>query len=273
MRLFVGFALASSLLGAPLQIVRPILSDSDGGATLPANFQFRPGETVFFSCRVANFQKTEDEKMHLAYSVQALDAKGVPLVELYKNEISEEVHPQDKEWLPKIGTEIAIPPLIGAGTYTIVVKAQDLIAKSEAELRLPFEVHGLTPAPSDTLVIRNFQFFRSEDDTQPLAKAAYRAGDAVWTRFDITGFRYGAKNQIDVTYAVSILDSSGKVLWTQPEPTAAQSTSFYPKLWVPASMSIVVQPNTHPGVYSISVEVKDAIGDQTYEDKGQFTVE
>jgi hypothetical protein len=273
MRPALVIAFASCLGAAPLQVVRPILSDSEGGAALPTGFEYRPGETLFFSCRIANYQKTAEEKVHLAYSVEAFDPKGVPLVELFKNDISAEVAPQDKEWMPRIATEIAIPPLIAPGTYSIVIKAEDLVAKSKAELRVPFQVRGRRVGPSDTLTVENFQFFRGEDDTQPVEQPVYKSGDSVWTRFDVTGFRYGPGNQIDVGYVVSVLDSTGKVLWTQPEPTVERGGSFYPKLWVSASMSITIQKNTRPGQYFFSVEVKDGIGNQTYETKAGFTVE
>jgi hypothetical protein len=273
MRLLLLAALASQLAAAPLEIVRPLVSNSDGGAVNPPDFTYRPGETIFFSCRVRNYQKTPEEKIHLTWSIRTLDPKGVPLIEPVKKEIVEEVGPQDKDWMPRLATEIAIPPLIGSGTYQIVVAVDDLIAKTHAELKVPFAVGGRAVKPSDTLTIENLSFFRSEDDTQPVEKAAYRAGDAVWTRFDITGFRYGPKNKIDVTYVVSVLDASGKVLWTQPEPTAAESESFYPKLWVPASMSVTTQKNTSPGEYGIAIQVKDAIGNQTYETKAPFSIE
>jgi hypothetical protein len=273
MRLALVIVFASALGAAPLQIVRPILSDTEGGAALPTGFEYRPGETLFFSCRIANYQKTPEEKIHLAYSVQAFDPKGVPLVELFKNDITTEVSPQDKEWMPRIATEIAIPPLIGPGTYTIVVKTEDLVAKSKAELSVPFQVRGRRVGPSDSLTVENFQFFRGEDDTQPVEEAVYRAGDSVWTRFDVTGFRYGPGNQIDVGYAVSVLDGTGKVLWTQPEPTTERSGSFYPKLWVSASMSIAIQKNTPPGQFFLLVAVKDGVGNQTYETKAAFTVQ
>jgi hypothetical protein len=76
-----------------------------------------------------------------------------------------------------------------------------------------------------------------------------------------------------VSYVVSVLDQSGKVLWTQPEPTTDQTDSFYPKLWIPASMSITTQKNTHTGEYGIAIQVKDAIGNQSFETKAAFTVE
>src|SRR5215472_11324875 len=160
MRPAVLIAFASCLGAAPLQVVRPIVSDSEGGAALPTGFEYRPGETLFFSCRIANYQKTSEEKVHLAYSVQAFDPKGVPLVELFKNDINTEVAPQDKEWMPRIATEIAVPPLIAAGTYRIEVKAEDLVGNSTAELSVPFQVRGRSVGPSDRLTVENFQFFR-----------------------------------------------------------------------------------------------------------------
>ena len=271
--ILLSFAISAIAFAAPLEVVRPIIAQSDGGPPMPPGFEHVAGETLFFSCRIANYQKTSEEKIHLAYSVQAFDPKGVPLVELFKNDITAEVVPQDKEWMPRIATEIAIPPLIAPGTYSIVVKVEDLVAKSKAELSVPFQVRGRRVGPSESLTIENFQFFRGEDDAQPAEEAVYRPGDSVWTRFDITGFRYGPGNQIDVGYVVSVLDSAGKVLWTQPEATTERGGSFYPKLWVSASMSITIQKNTRPGQYSFLVQVKDAVGNQTYETKAAFTVQ
>jgi hypothetical protein len=268
-------ALLPALLGAApaLQIVKPVISQMEDGVPDGPDFKHVPGETLYFSCRLLGWSKTDEEKIHLAYSVQAFDAKGVPLSEIYKSELVDEVSPQDKEWLPKIRTEIAIPPLVNSGQYKIVVKAEDLIAKSQAELSVPFQVQAHEVAPSDTLVIRNFRFFRGEEDTQPLEKAVYKGGQGVWARFDITGFKYGDKNKVDVSYVTSVIAPSGKVLWTQPEPAVEQSESFYPKPYVPASMGISLQSNMRPGEYTIAVQVKDAVGGQTYEAKQTFTVE
>src|SRR3954451_11151018 len=147
-----------------LQVVRPIVAQSDGGVAAPPGFEHVSGETLFFSCRIAGYTKTLEEKVHLAYSAQAFDPKGVPLTEIYKNEMITDVTPQDKEWMPKIATEIQIPPLVASGEYKILVKAEDLFAKTSAELSVPVEVRGHGVDPSDTLVIRNFEFLRSEED-------------------------------------------------------------------------------------------------------------
>jgi hypothetical protein len=269
--LYIGSAVWCAAAG--LEIVRPIIAQSDGGVMAPAGFQHVAGETLFFSCRVAGYAKTPEEKVNLAYSVQAFDPKGVPLTEIYKNELVTDVTPQDKEWMPKISTEIQIPPLVAAGTYKIVIKVEDMVAKTNADLSVPFDVRSKTVEPSDTLVTRNFQFFRGDEDSAPLQKPVYRGGDAVWTKFDIIGFKYGEKNHVDVSYVTSVISPSGKVLWTQPEPAVEQSESFYPKRYVAATMGINLLANTKPGDYTIAVTITDAVGKQTYETKQTFTVE
>ncbi len=274
MRSILLAALLPALVGgAPaLEVVQPMLSQMDGGAPDPAGFEYVSGQTIFFTCRVANYAKTADSKIHLAYSVQPFDAKGVPLTEIYKNEASDEVTPQDKEWLPRIATEILVPPLIASGTYKIVVKVEDLVAKTSTGLDVPFHIRAREVAPSDTLVIRNFRFYRDEEGTQTLETAAYRSGDGLWARFDIIGFRYGPGNRIDVSYTTSILGAGGRVLWSQPEPALEQSESFYPKRYVAASMGLSLQ-GTKRGEYTLQIQVKDAIGNQTCEARQVFTVE
>ena len=269
-------ALAAPLLlaSAPaLEVVRPIIAQSEGGIAVPAGFEHVPGETLFFSCRIAGFSKTAEEKIHVTYSVQAFDPKGVALTELYKNELMTDVTPQDKEWLPKIMTEVLLPPLIASGSYKIVVKAEDVFGKTTAELAIPFEVRGKKVEPSDTLVVRNVQFLRSEEDNVPMEKPAYKPGDPVWIKFDITGFKYGEKNKIDVSYVTSFLAPSGKVLWTQPEPAVEQSESFYPKRYVGAQMGLNLLPNTRPGEYTLVITAKDSVGGQSTESKHTFLVE
>jgi hypothetical protein len=272
--LFLAMVFPALLAGAPaLEIVKPVIAQSEGGVPVPSSFEHVPGETLFFSCRVAGYSKTAEEKVHVAYSVQAFDPKGVPLTELYKNELMTEVGVQDKDWMPKIMTEIQLPPLIARGKYKVVVKAEDVFAKTNAELAVPFEVRGHDVEPSETLIVRNVQFLRSEEDTHPMEKPAYKPGDPVWVKFDITGYKYGAQNKVDVSYSTSFLSPSGKVLWTQPEPAVEQSESFYPKRYVAAQMGLNLLPNTKPGEYTIVLTVKDAVGGQSVESKHTFTVE
>jgi hypothetical protein len=269
------FALLPALLSAApaLEILRPTVSQMDGGPPEPSGFEHVAGETLWVMCRVAGYSTSEDQKVHLKYSVQAFDSKGVPLDEPYSNEMKVELSPQDKEWLPKIATSVPIPPLAGPGSYKIVVKVEDVLAKTTAELPIPFKVRGHAIEPSDTLVVRNFQFFRDEEGTQRSVKPVYKPGDGVFARFDIIGYKFGEKNKIDVSYVTSVIAPSGKVLWTQPEAANETSESFYPKTYVPAAMGINLQKTIRPGEYAIGVQVKDAISGQTYEGKFPFTIE
>jgi hypothetical protein len=245
----------------------------EDGVADPPGYEYTPGQTFFFTCRIANFAKTPDSKIHVAYSVQAFDPKGIPLAEIYKNEIADEVSPQDKNWMPKIDTEIAIPPLVASGTYKIAVKVADLVAQSSAQLDVPFQVRGRAVEPSDRLVVRSFRFFADENAAQPMEKPVYHPGGSVWARFDITGFRYGDGNKVDVSYTTSLVAPGGKVLWTQPEPATEQSESFYPKRYVAADFGINLANNIKPGEYTIAVAVKDRVGGQSCEAKQTFVVE
>ncbi len=240
------FTLQAALLAAApaLEVIKPVIAQSDGGPPDTPNFVHVAGETLFFTCRVANFAKSPDEKIHLTYSVEAFDPQGVALNEIYKHEVSDEVTPQDREWQPKIETEIATPPLGPTGAYKIVVKVEDLIGKTTAELSVPFQIRGHAVEPSETLAVRNFQYFRGEDDVQPLEKAAYHPGDAVWAKFDIVGYKLGAQNAVDVSYVTSLISPAGKVMWTQPDPAVDKDASFYPKRYVSSSMGINLLKDT-----------------------------
>ena len=273
--------LASSLLWAvplgaaapALEVVLPSLSQSDGGAPMPAGFQHAPGEVLFLTFQVAGFQKNGEEKVQLGYTVEAMDPKGVPFLEPFSNTLTAELSPQDKEWKPKVRMEIPVPPLAGSGAWRISIRVRDETAKTAAEKSLTFEVAGHAVEPSETVVVRNFRFFRGEDDQEALARPVYRPGDPVWARFDIIGFRYGGGNEVDVSYGIAILTAAGKVLWSQNDAAVERGGSFYPKRYVPGAMSINLQSTIRPGEYTIAVLAKDALGKQEYEGKYNFTVE
>src|SRR5271157_1200304 len=225
MRSLLFAALLPALLGAApdaLQVVNPVLSRSDDGVNEPADTRHIGGETLFFSCRIAHFAKSPEQRVRLEYSVQAFDPKGVPLMEIYKNDIAEEVAPQDTEWLPKISTEIAIPPAVPTGAYKITVNVADEVAHTTASLDVPFQVRGRVVPPTEKLTVQNMRFYRGEDDARPLDKPVYKAGDALWVRFDATGFKYGPDNRVDLSYVFSVLDAAGTALFTSPDPVVDQ---------------------------------------------------
>lgn len=264
---------ASGRADKPLSIVNPVFQDSDGGSPLPAGFIHIPGETMFFTFQVDGFKASSAEKIRLNYKIDAVDPHGVRIVEPVESLIEETLAPEDKNWKPTVRQEIVIPPLADSGTYKISIAITDELSKSTAAKDVPFEVHGHHVAASDQLVIRNFRFYRREEDTESLQKAVYRPGDAVWARFDIIGFKYGEGNALDVSYDVAVIAPSGKVLWSQADAAVDKSQSFYPKRYVPGSMSLNLQPNIRPGEYVMAVTAHDRVGNQNFEARQNFTIE
>jgi hypothetical protein len=259
--------------GTPLAVVRATVSDRDGGAAVPGSFAHNPGETMFFSFQVDGFTASSGARVNLTYKLNAFDPNGLPLMPQVSAEIEETLAPEDKNWKPTVHQEIVIPPLADSGTYKIAISVTDVIGKATATAEVPFEVHGRRVEPSDTLVIRNIRFYRSEDDREALSKAAYRHGDAVWARFDIIGYKFGDGNAIDVGYDVAVLAPNGKVLYSQAQAGADQSQSFYPKRYVPAIFSLATKPDTRAGEYTVSITAHDGIGNQTFEAHQSFSIE
>jgi hypothetical protein len=270
-----GLAVWASAAPAPkpLAIVRPTLHQFEGGPVVPSNFVFVPGDALFLSCLIQGYKASEDSRIHLRYQIDALDPAGVRLMETAQREIKTELAPEDKEWMPRIQQSVPVPPLTEPGGFRILVSVRDLLADSETKAEIPFRVGGRQVEPSDTLVVRDFRFLRSEEDRDALATAAYRPGDALWARFEIVGYRYGENNRVHVEYGLSVLGPSGKPLYAEPRAAVEESASFYPKRYLPGSLSLNLQQNARPGDYTIVLSVRDEIGKQTFEARHGFKIE
>ena len=265
-------AAAAAQAGA-LTIVNAGIRQMEDGAPLPPGYTYTPGETLYFSFQVAGYEAKED-KIHLTYEINALDPKGVRLMAPIKGTVEAALAPQDKDWKPKVHPEIAIPPLAGSGTYKITAHVVDEIAKTEADKEVPFELRGHDVAPSETLVVRNLHFYRSETDaeSQALADPAYRPGDAIWARFDIIGYKLGPGNNVDVSYGIAVTNAEGKVLFSQEQAAVEQGGSYYPKRYVPGQMSLTTQSNMRKGDYYMVVKVEDRVGGQKSEARQKFSI-
>lgn len=272
---------AAGCLAAPaektLAIVRPLLSQMEDGAPVSSGYEFLPGETIHFSCQIEGYQRIEEKydvkKMLLTYQVEARDARGVLLQPLQEGKEGGTVSAEDKNWMPKIRESIVIPPLAESGEYQILVKVKDEIGQAAAEARTTFTVKGRDVAPSDTLVVRNFRFLRAEEDGKALQVAAYRPGDPVWARFDMTGYKLGDANQFDIEYGLQVLLADGSVVYSQPQAAAGKEQTFYPQRYQPGVLNLNLAKDQQPGEYTIVVTVRDNLGKQTYETRQKFAVE
>ncbi|MSV30356.1 MAG: hypothetical protein EXQ52_16680 [Bryobacterales bacterium] len=257
----------------PFGIVNAVVSQTEDGAKPATGYEFRPGETVFLAFQIAGVKPSSQNKIKLKYQVMALDPYGVTIVPALSGTVDTDVAPEDKDWMPKVSKIAEIPPLGPSGRYKFALSVTDE-ANGKTDIKeVEFPVRGRMVEPSVALALRNFTFFRSEEDRAPLSIAAYRQGDAVWARFDITGYKIGDGNKFDVDFQVSVTGPSGNLLYTQPEPTPEQRAPFYPQRYVPAEFSLSLSKDVSLGEYGLAITVRDNAGAQKIEARHPFRVE
>ena len=273
----LSFVLTSVLSAAAppkaFKIVDAGIHQTEDGPLVEKGTTFVPGEVIFFSCRLDGYQVSPAHKVSIHYQFSAVDPAGLPVVEPASGKIDTELALEDKEWKPKIRQTVLVPPLAEPGIYKMRFSAKDELSEAVVSTEAAFEVKGHAVEPSDSLVVRNFRFYRTEDDAEPLKLAAYRPGDTIWARFDITGFKLGTANLRDVAYVLSVSGQGGRVLLAPREPTVDKGSSFYPMKYVPCTISLNLQRDIHPDEYTITVTAQDRIGNQTFESKQTFRVE
>jgi hypothetical protein len=253
------------------------VSPAEDGPIADKDFQFLQGEMVFVRMRFAGFTKAKDdedrERIHLSWKVEAIDPQGVPLVEPKTGDIAAQLTQQDKDWMPKARHDFLLPPLLDPGNYKVIISGTDVIGKTSARQELVFRVRGRIVEPSDTLIVRNFRFLRSEEDAVGLSTPAYRAGDPVWARFDITGYRFGERNRYEVGYGLEVFDASGKSIYAQPEAAQESRESFYRRRYMPGMLSLNPSKDIAKGEYTIVLRLRDVTGGQQQESRHAFTIE
>ncbi len=277
-RLLLLVLIAAALLPAkapkvPLAIVNTALQQYEDGPRLPADDGYGAGELAFFSLEIAGYQKSEKDHIQLNWEWKCLDPAGIPLVEPGSGKMDTDVSVEDKEWLPKVRQNFEIPFYAPSGTYHVLFKVHDALSGADASADIPFRVRGHKYEPSDTLAVRSFRFYRSEDDARPMEAAAYRPGENVWARFDIIGYKLGEGNSFDVQYGLTVIRPDGKPGFSQPDAATLQDKSFYPRRYMPAALSLTLPADIVKGEHTIVLTVRDKIGNQTVDTQQKFSVE
>jgi hypothetical protein len=274
LRELVAWLATAAATAPPLGVVNVVFHQFEDGPPLPASFAYAPGDSVFLSFQVAGLRAMgEDQVVQLSYTLSAMDPAGVPLVAPKNGKLRAELAPQDKDWMPKVRWEFPLPPWAPSGAFRVSIQVKDLNTGQEMTKEFTFAVRGRDVAPSETLVVRNFRFLRSEEDGEPLHPPAYRPGSAVWARFDVTGFKLGPKNQFQVEYDVAVLSPAGKQIYSQPNAAVEKDESFYPRRYVPGILSLNLTPTVKPGEYTIVLTLRDGVGGQQAESRHTFLVE
>lgn len=102
--------------------------------------------------------------------------------------------------------------------------------------------------------------------------SAFRAGDAIWGRFLLSGFRLDGTNRYDLSYGVAIRNSMGRVIFSEERAASESRESFYPKLHVPGVVSVVLERSVRRGGYVLVVTATDSIGKQQVKAEYPFRV-
>lgn len=279
--LFALVALASAIFaqaparpsGEPLRAVRAAISQSEDGPAIGNGLAFQPGDVAFFSFQVENYKTGSTGKVQLTGHVEVFDPRGTRIVPRDEEVIGTTVSQEDKDWKPKLRSQIQIPSIAPPGTYKIKYEVADLQSHQTASGELAFPVSGEGVEPAAALTIRNLGFYRTQDEDTALKTVAYRAGDMLWVRFDATGYKYGEQNAIDVAYDVAVLAPDGKQLFAQEDAAAEKSQAFYPQPWVPGAFNLSLEPTMRAGTYTLVITARDGVGKQTAEAKAEFRVE
>jgi hypothetical protein len=279
--LAAALVLAFGCLAAdkPLAIVHAVFSTSEDGPPEASDEEYFPGETIHFSCQAEGFRKVDKPKdvgkqdVSLKFQIEVRDKSGALLKPVQAGKIETTVTPEDKNWMPKLRETISVPPLADTGEYAVLVKLSDELASVNVEKSAVFHVKGREVAPSDSLIVRNFRFLRTEDDEKPLPVAAFRPGDSVWARFDMTGYKLGDKNQVDIEYGLTVLREDGSVVYTEPQAADQKTQTFYPQRYQPGVLNLNLAKDQPLGKYTIVLAVRDNLGKQMYESRETFSVE
>jgi hypothetical protein len=263
----------------PLAILHPVFARSEDGPPEASDEEFVPGETIHFSCQAEGYRKVDKpddygkQNVVLTFQIEVRDKNGALLQPIKEGKVETIVTQEDKDWKPKFRDTIVVPPLADSGEYTVLVKLSDELAKAALEKPAVFHIKGRDVASSPALVVRNFRFLRGEDDTKPLQVAAYRPGDSVWARFDMTGYKLGDKNQVDIEYGLTVLREDGSVAYTEPQAANQKIQTYYPQRYQPGELNLNLAKDQPLGKYTIVLAVHDNLGQQMYETRETFSVE
>lgn len=277
--LLFAFSCATLLYSdSKLAISAMALHRYEDGPLLPDTYEFLPGETGHFSCRLDGFDaqpkpNSDDRTVKLSWRASVVDPSGVLLEPPKEGKIEGTLAPQDKEWVPKFLLTFVVPPFAPSGNYRVKVQAKDELDGVETQGELVFRVRGHSVDPSDAPTARNFRFLRSEDDAVGTRSGLYHPGDMVWASFDVTGYKFGPDNRFNVECGMALENADGKQLFSQPQAGSQTNQSFYPQRYMPIELNLSLDKTIKPGMYTLVVTIHDIVGDQSAVEREPFSVQ
>jgi hypothetical protein len=115
-------------------------------------------------------------------------------------------------------------------------------------------------------------FYESDTALNSMREAVYQAGQALWARFQMAGFKLGEKNRFDVTYGLEIRSAGGKPLYQKQEAASDSAEPFYPRRVLNGGVTLDITAGVTPGEYLLVVKAKDRVGGTEAEAYAPFRV-
>src|SRR6266487_7082782 len=87
-----------------LAFERLALHQYEDGPLLPTSHEFLPGETIWFSARIAGFESRvagDNRDVKLSWRVGVTDPDGVAVEPQKTGRLDDSLRTQDKDWVPK----------------------------------------------------------------------------------------------------------------------------------------------------------------------------
>lgn len=231
----------------------------ESAPAIPAGYQYRSGELMFFSFRVGGYTVRKD-RVDLRWQLFATDPDGLLLFDVMRGAVQEEVTHADEQWLPRVALTLPLPAQLPPGAYRLRVLVSDELAGKSTEAQAPFEVGGRPIPRPESLSILNAGFYKTESGGSPMNPAVYLQGDELFLRFDLAGFEIGEKNRFHVSYGVRLLRPSGNLLYEQMPAAEESDAPFYPKRLMLGGLSLTLSPDLTPGEYTLHLFAEDRIG-------------
>ena len=256
---------------AALKTTNPVCAQFEDGPPL-GSLRLVPGEVVYFSFLVENYRRSETRKVELTGHVQVFDPAGIPIFPADEIPIATTLTEEDKNWKPKVRAAVGIPPIAPPGIYKVKFDVTDELSHESASGEATFGVEAKFVAPSGILAVRELNFYRNQEDTTALITASYRAGDTVWVKFYVTGYKHGEQNSIDASYDVELFGADGTSIMKKEDAAMEKSTAYYPQPYVPAIFNLTLKSTMTHSVYTLVITAHDAVGNQTATATSKFQV-
>jgi hypothetical protein len=276
-----------------LAVDRIALHQFEDGPLRDSSYEFLPGETAYFSCRLTGYQ-TQDldddrQAVKLAWRMEVRDPLGVLLEEPAQGRIDADLFPEDTNWLAKFLRSFVVPQFAISGEYRISVRVRDEIAgndpSGEVAGELKFRVKGHAPdsGPNSSidsggkLMARNVVFLSGEDDALGTRSGVYHPGGTAWIRLEVSGYKFAdavaEKNRFSIAFGMALENAQGEQLFSQAEAGAATDASFYPQRYSTGTLTLNLDKSTPVGDYVLVMTIHDKIGGQSTEVRAPFRVQ